>query len=297
MPVKHFRLAEHPWLSLLTVVLSELVGLVLFSGLVIGLFKQPPDTPMTQCIVALSTHLAVLFVLVPFVLGLPDGRRSFHAYMDAIRLSRVQPLFRLLFLGLSCYLILALCQVCGTLVYRVREGNIVAWPFVRGILDLTSQLPPKSWDILFSFPSVFEEVAFRGVILSLFLTRYSKPTSVVIAALSFGMLHLTNLTTGQELALVLGQAVWATILGLFYGVVVLKSNSLWPAMLVHYLGNLFQAPFTWYVQTSASAQTRALYGIIFSFGLVPTILMILWVLLFTALWPIVHEKVGNAKVA
>ena len=281
-----FQLAEHPWLSLLIVILAEAIGQVLFGILVVGLFKRPRDAPMTQFIVALLAHISVLFVLVPFVLRLPGGTRSFSAYVDAIRLSRVRPFLQLLLLGLSCSLILALCQVSGTLVYRLREGKAITWPFVRSILDLSSQLPPKSWSLLFSFPSVFEEVAFRGVILSLLLTRYPKPTSVVVAALAFGASHVLNLATGRELAWVLGQTVWATILGLFYGVVVLKSNSLWPAMWVHYLGNLFVGTLTWYVQTSASVQTQAAYGIIFSFGLVPTTLMILWVLLFTALWPI-----------
>ena len=58
-------------------------------------------------------------------------------------------------------------------------------------------------------------------------------------------------------------------------------------MLVHYLSNLFVGSLTSYVQTSASAKTQAAYGIVFSFGLVPTTLMILWVSLFTTLWPIV----------
>lgn len=282
-----FQLADHPWLSLLVLLLAIPIGQVLAGALVIGLFKRPRDAPVTQTLVALLAHIAVLFVLVPFVLGLPGGTRSFGAYVDQIRLSRVQPFLRLLLLGLSCYLILALCQVCGTLVYRVLEGKAVTWAFVRGVLDVSGQLPPKSWDLWYSFPSVFEEVAFRGVILSLFLTRYPKPTSVVIAALSFGAIHLLNLASGREWTWVLGQAAWATILGLFYGVVVLKSSSLWPAMLVHYLGNLFVAPLTWYVQTSASAQTQAVYGVIFSFGLVPTALMILWVILYTTRWPIV----------
>jgi membrane protease YdiL (CAAX protease family) len=286
MPVRHFQLAEHPWLSLLIVVLTLPIAQVLVGMVVIGLFKQPRDAPLTQFMVGLLAYVLVLFVLVPFVLGLPGGTRSFSAYLDAIRLSRVRPFLQLLLLGLSCYLILALIQASGVVVYRVLEGQAVTWPFVRGILDVSGDLPPKSWSLLVSFPSVFEEVAFRGVILSLFLARYPKPASVIIAALSFGALHVLNLASGRELAWVLGQVAWATILGLFYGVVVLKSGSLWPAMLVHYLGNLFVGSLTSYLQASASVQTQAVYGIVFSFGLVPTALMILWVLSFTTLWPV-----------
>lgn len=288
MSPKSFQLAEHPWLSFLIMMLAIPISQALVGTVVIGLFKRPRDAPVTQFIVSLLSHILVLFVLVPFVLGLPTGTRSFKAYADAIRLSQVRPFFRLLLLGLSCYLILALCQATGVLVYRVLEGKAITWSFVRDVLDVSGDLPPTSWSLLVSFPSVFEEVAFRGVILSLFLAHYPNPTSVIIAALSFGLIHLLNLASGRELAWVLGQAVWATLTGLFYGVLVLKSGSLWPAMLVHYLGNLFIGSLTSYLQASASMQAQAIYGVIFSFGLVPTTLMIMWVLLFTTLWPILE---------
>jgi membrane protease YdiL (CAAX protease family) len=67
------------------------------------------------------------------------------------------------------------------------------------------------------------------------------------------------------------------IIGLFYGYVVLKSDSLLPAMLVHWLGNTFIYAFTRYIQLNASVTTNAIYGLIITLGLVPTILMILWV--------------------
>jgi len=286
MSTVRFQLVEHPWLSLLIVILAEIIGQVLFGVLIIGLFRRPGDAPTTQFAVALLGHIAVLFVLVPFVLRLPGGTRSFSTYLDAIRLSKVQPFLQLLLLGLSCYLILALCQAAGVLVYRATQGQPITGAFVRSILNLSGDLPPRSSSWLVSLPSALEEVAFRGVILSLFLTRYPKPASLVIAALSFGVTHLGNLASGRELAWVLGQVLWASILGLFYGVVVLKSGSLWPAMLVHYLSNLFVGSLTSYLQASASVQTQAVYGALFSFGLVPTTLMILWVIAFTAVWPI-----------
>jgi membrane protease YdiL (CAAX protease family) len=286
MSTGRFQLVEHPWLSLLVVVLAELVGQLLFGTLVFGLLKRPADAPLTQFTVALLGHVAVLFVLVPFVLRLPEGTRSFGAYVDAIRLSKVQPVLQLLLLGLSCYLILALCQASGVLVYRVTQGQPITGAFARSVFDLSGDLPPGSSSWLVSLPSALEEVAFRGVILSLFLTRYPKPTALVISALSFGVIHLGNLASGRELAWVLGQVLWSAVLGLFYGVLVLKSGSLWPAMLVHYLSNLFVGSLTSYLQASASIQTQAAYGILFSFGLVPTTLMIGWVLAFTAVWPI-----------
>ena len=283
----NFQLEQHPWLSALTVILAEAIALIFFSVVVVGLFKQPWDAPLTGFIVTLLGHVTVLFILIPFVLNLPGGTRSFSDYIAAIRLSHLQPFLRLLLLGLSCYLILALCQASGVLIFRAFEGKPVTVEFVRKVFDLSGELPPKSSSWWISLPSVLEEVAFRGVILSLFLSKYSERPAILFAALGFGAMHLLNLASGRELVWVLGQVVWAAILGVFYGVVVLKSNSLWPAMVVHYLGNLFVGSLNTYLQTSASIQTQVVYGITFTFGIVPTMLMILWVILFTKFWPVV----------
>ena len=286
MPKEQFHLAEHPWLSLLIVVVAEALGQILAGILIIGAFKQSRDAPLTQFWIALLGHVLVLFVLVPLVLGLPTGRRSFRAYVDAIRLSHVQPVLRLLILGLSCFLILALCQAAGVLIYRALEGKAIDGEFLRSAFDLTSVLPSRGKDWLVSLPSALEEVAFRGVILSVFLIKYPEKPAILFAALGFGAIHLLNMASGREPVWVLGQVLWAGILGLFYGFVVVRSNSLWPAMLVHYLGNLFIWPLTHYLQENASIQAQAAYGVVFSFGLVPTTLMILWVIAFTRLWPV-----------
>ena len=282
-----FQFDQHPWLSLLTIIITEVVAQALCAVIVVGVVKLPRDAPLTGFLITTLAHVIALLVVVPFMLRLPSGARSFQTYLDDIRLSQLQPLVRLVLLGLSCYLILALCQASGVLVYRVLEGKPLTGAFLRSLFDLSGDLPPKSWSLLVSLPSIFEEVAFRGVVLALFLSYYSQPKAVVFAALGFGAMHLLNLAAGRELAWVLGQAVWATILGLFYGYLVLKSGSLLPAMLVHYLSNLFIGSLTAYLQSSASLQTQVVYGILFSFGLVPTTLMILWVWLFTKLRPIV----------
>jgi len=285
MSAQPFQLAEHPWLSLLVVAIAEILGQTLAEVLIAGALKQSRDAPLTQFWISLLGHTLVLFVLVPFVLGLPTGTHSFRAYVDAIRLSHVQPFLRLLLLGLSCYLILALCQASGVLVYRALEGKPITWAFLRDAIDFASELPPKSWGWLVSLPSALEEVAFRGVVLSVFLLKYPERPAILFAALGFGAIHLINLASGKELAWVLGQVLWAGILGLFYGFVVVRSDSLWPAMIVHYVSNLFIWPLTNYLQSNASIQTQAVYGVVFSFGIVPTTLMILWVILFTKLWP------------
>jgi membrane protease YdiL (CAAX protease family) len=286
---KRFQLVKRPWLTLLIYILAEVIALFFFAAVVVGLFKQPQDAPLTGFITTTLAHITVLFLLFPFVLKLPEGSSSFRAYLDVIRLSRVRPFFRLLLLALSCYLILALCQMAGVLVFRASQNLPITLEFIRRAFNLAPDLPPESLSWLVSIPSIFEEIAFRGVLLSAFLSRYPKPQAILYSAVGFGMIHLLNLASGKELTWVLGQVVWATILGLFYSILVLRSNNLWPAMLFHYLGNLFVGSLTAYLQTTAPTGTQVVYGILFSFGLIPTTLMILWVFLFEKLWPLAAQ--------
>jgi membrane protease YdiL (CAAX protease family) len=283
---KRFQLYQHPWLGTLAVMVTWIVAL--FIGIILANYplKLTPGSQTTVFTTNLLAHITLLFVLVPFVLRLPAGKQSYQTYLDSIRLSRVRPFFQLLLLALSCYLIQALCQAVGVLVYRASQGLPITWISMRITFDLANLVPSDTWSWLNPLPSIFEEVTFRGVVLSLFLTRYSKPQAILFSALGFGAMHLLNLTSGQETVWVLGQFVWSTIFGLFYGVLVLKANSLWPAMLIHYLGNLFIGPLSGNMQHSASVEIQALYGIIFFFGVIPTILMILWTFLFTKIWPI-----------
>jgi membrane protease YdiL (CAAX protease family) len=279
-----FRLFEHPWISLVVMSVVGAFVLILFGTIIFGVVGLPGDSPFARFIQPTLAHILMLFVLVPFVLRLPKGRRSFGQYLDDIRLTRAQPIFPLLLLALSAYLIMALSQATGTIVFRLSEGKPITGDFILYVLDITGDLPPESASLLVSFPSIFEEIASRGVVLTVFLRKYSERKAIVFSALGFGLMHLLNLLNGRELVWVGGQVVWAFILGLMYGYMFIKAGSLLPPMVVHYLSNAFIGSLTWYLQETAPVETQVLYIIIFNLGLVPTTLMILWTRLFTAKW-------------
>jgi membrane protease YdiL (CAAX protease family) len=273
-----FQFAEHPWISLLVLNLLTLFLIILAGSL--GLSN----------VNFLFYHVLMLFVIVPFVLRLPNGRRSFKDYLDDIRLSRVRPLLPLLLLGFSCYVIMLVCQATGSIVYGLTQGQPLTGSFLRYVFDITVELPPNSWSLVTSMPSMFEEVGSRGVVLTLFLRHYSKRKSIAFSAVGFGLMHLLNLLSGREAVWVLGQVVWSSILGLFYGYIVLKSDSLLPAMLVHWLGNSFIYAFTRYIQINASIEVQVLNGVVFFLGLIPTTLMILWTRFLVARWPLLRNQ-------
>lgn len=281
---KKFQLYQHPWLSLLAVMVTFVFSMVLAGIVFIGLIGLSDNSPAAQFTQMMMHHILTVFILVPFVLHLPKGKRTFRQYLDDIGLSRVHPFIRLVLLGLSCYAILALSQVAASFVYRLSEGLPINGVFIRQVFDPSRDLPPGSPSLLISFPSIFEEVVFRGIILTVFLGMYSERKSIIFSSAAFGLWHALNLVNGAHLVWTIGQVVWAFIMGLFYGYVFVRTRSLLPPMIVHYLSNVFISTLVGYLQVRASIEVQALYGVILSLGVVPVTLMILWTRYFTARW-------------
>ena len=281
---RKFRLFEHPWLSLLAVMVISILSIGLSGAVIFGLIGLPDDSPTVQFAQGMSYHILTVFILVPFVLRLPKGKRTFRQYLDDIGLSRMQPFIQLVLLALSCYAILALSQVVASFVYRLFEGLPINGSFVRQVFDLSRDLPPGSPSLLISIPSIFEEVAFRGIVLTVFLSRYSERKSIIFSSLGFGLIHALNLLFGTDLVWVMGQVIWAFTIGLFYGYAFIRTRSLLPPMIVHYLGNVFISSLVGYIQTRASIEIQVVYGVFLSLGVVPTTLMILWTKIFSSKW-------------
>jgi len=293
-----FQLYCHPWLGLLAFLVTTIFMLFIMAIFWFEILKLPRDAVSTNLLRMTTMHLLTLFAVVPYVLRLPNGRTTFGQYLDDIRLSHTKPLFKLLLLALSCYLILALCQAAGSVVYRLSQGLPLTGDFLAGVFDLRRDLPPQSQSWLISLPSIFEEVAFRGVVLALFLRYYPKWKAITISAIAFGALHLLNLLNETEPIWVLGQVVWASIFGLFYGVLAIRSDSLIPPMIVHYLGNVFVGTLNGYVGSVAALPVQALIGVTFTFGIIPTSLLILWVRFFSDRWLPIQERLkANVSLA
>ena len=279
-----FSLNERPWLFTFLFMLSWVVIMILLNILATLVFRLKSTNQIPFPWITLAAHILTIFIVAPFVLGFPGKSYSYKAYFSEIRLTKMQPLLGLILLGVSCYLILALSQAVGVLVYRLAQGLSVDGSFIRGAFRLADELPPRSLSWLYSLPSFFEEIAWRGVVLALFLRCYNQRKAILFSALGFGLMHILTLLDGRQLVWTASQVVWAAILGLFYGYVTLKSDSLLPAMLVHYLGNLLVAAINTYLQQYASIQAQAVYGIMFTFGVAPTVLMMLWTRRFCTWW-------------
>lgn len=281
---KKTPLYERPWLAMLAVILASLFSMNLTGFVTYGLLGFPDNEPMVRFIQQVSFHILTGFIIAPFILRLPQGKTSFRKYLDDIGLTRLKPFFRLVLLGLSCALILALAQAAASIVYRVFEGNPVSGRFLRQVFNFSKLNPSKSPDILLALPSIFEEVGFRGIVLTVFLGKYKDRRAIIFSSIGFAMIHLVNLGSGKELIFVLGQLVWSFILGLFYGYVFIQTRSLLPSMIVHFISNALVNLLSGYMITRGGVEIQVVYQIIFSFGILPTILMILWTSFYKDKW-------------
>lgn len=138
-----------------------------------------------------------------------------------------------------------------------HKNTIVFWGVGTGLMLGATALAAKAWaqQPLFA-PSpgwaffsgvliapIVEEITFRGAVLGAFSSRYSFATANVIASLFFLSIHLPGWyfqgCLWSNLSNPLGGALSILLLGLLFGYVARKSNSVAAATICHSLNNLF----------------------------------------------------------
>ena len=81
---RKFALFEHPWLSLLTFMMTSLFAIALAGSVIFGWIGISGQSPSGQFFQPMAFHILVCFILAPFVLRLPQGKRSFRQYLGDI---------------------------------------------------------------------------------------------------------------------------------------------------------------------------------------------------------------------
>ncbi len=88
------------------------------------------------------------------------------------------------------------------------------------------------------FIGIFEEAAFRGIILDLVLERFGNTkkgvfTSLVVTSAAFGLIHIFNLFAGAGFGATVQQIGYSFLIGGMCGVVFVKTGCLPLAMAIH----------------------------------------------------------------
>ncbi len=141
----------------------------------------------------------------------------------------------------------------GSLFEFKRLGFVPAWTQLTAVVSLfvvTVFLTHAEYvakGTCFGFPGpafnvlvcpIYEELIFRGLILGVLAKRRSNAVAVIVSSLLFGILHVRNIYWLDTPALVAMIASAALFTGPVFAYVTLRTRSVWPAVILHFLNNL-----------------------------------------------------------
>ena len=197
------------------------IAATLVPFLLLGFLEHLPGTFLPPIAYFAAAGIWALYV-TPRVLGLPNGRKSFREYCADIRLLPVSPVGRNILLGLLMAVLTLSSILLATLLTR---HFVLDWSFVlpvRWVKGLTR--------------GVWEEVFFRGIMLAILMRLYSRRKAVLWMTTVFALVHLNimDVTFGAVV-----DVVSIFFMGLLFVYLVLKTGSLLPAILFHYVHDVF----------------------------------------------------------
>ncbi|TFG21422.1 MAG: CPBP family intramembrane metalloprotease [Promethearchaeota archaeon] len=266
-PIKIIRepfLIRNPWFSIVMVMvfyfLFQLIPLLVYSFLVPTTFAI--DHPYVIRIIEFVSLGILLLIFIPF-LRIPKDNRNYRQYLKDIQLLTVTikgvlvGLLTTMVLFILAYGSVYLSAVLSKLYYVEIKGYIILES--PGVVMDPSYLfdPNAGLNVYYALtPGIMEELAFRGVILVLLLKKYSWKKAIIVDGILFGCFHLLNLL-GPTIDFISGpnagdiylyialirsvgfQVIYATSLGIAWAFMFIKSKSLIPSILAHWLIDAF----------------------------------------------------------
>ena len=110
---------------------------------------------------------------------------------------------------------------------------------VVGLMAVVGNLPDGKIVFFVVFNTflvgVSEEVMFRGVLFRSLLENFKLWTAIIATTVLFGLVHVLNGFTTGEWGMALLQAVSAGMSGLVFLAIVIRTGSIWPAIIYHFL--------------------------------------------------------------
>ncbi|GAP22619.1 CPBP family intramembrane glutamic endopeptidase [Leptolinea tardivitalis] len=139
------------------------------------------------------------------------------------------------------------------LIYSVLNGSeMIGGPLKS---NLTDGSLIALYVLLYISVGTIEEFLFRGLLLPVMLRKWGSTRkgiflAVIISSAVFGLVHIINLLAGRRDLLTTGtQILYGTFFGVFFAALMLRTNSIWPAVFGHFLfdlcGNLTELSVGW----------------------------------------------------
>lgn len=229
-------LHNYPIISGIT--LTILIGFFLFFVSIIklgdSLFNAGLDY-LTIILILFSGRFilgAVLLLLIlPFLFYYPYKINRKSYLQDDLLLTK-GPSFQItLFIGLlsiALYIILGYLLAAVLGILQIDLNKLIASP------NLEINDPGWTLFLLSLVPGIWEELAFRGYILQSLKKKYSINISIILSSILFGLYHFFNVINQDVMSAFFG-VIMATSFGLIWGYMTVKSGSVLPAMITHYL--------------------------------------------------------------
>ena len=109
--------------------------------------------------------------------------------------------------------------------------------FVR-TFRLTGKMLGGAPEVWILFVPITEEILFRGFILGALEIAYGRTRAIVVSSVLFGLWHLKNAFWMGNAELAQEIAYTTLVFGPITGALALKTRSIWPGVILHYLNNL-----------------------------------------------------------
>ncbi|MBX9467700.1 MAG: CPBP family intramembrane metalloprotease [Rhizobium sp.] len=133
---------------------------------------------------------------------------------------------------------------------------VIAFLSMAGLLGL----PPLNLMLLILLSTAFvglsEETMFRGILFQALRTRVKLWPAMIWTSVLFGSVHILNALTTGELLNALLQAFTATLSGFAFIAILVRTGSIWPAIIYHALWDFG----TFAISASSAAQGPASGG-------------------------------------
>lgn len=136
--------------------------------------------------------------------------------------------------------------------FKLKNWFLLIFPLYIALINFTSlediaydKIPGLDYALFFLWVlsvGFSEEFMLRGFIQSFFLKHYGTTKkgiylSVIGAAMIFGLLHMLKFDKGLYGEIT--QVLFATFIGTMFGAILLRTNKLWPLILIHAIIDVF----------------------------------------------------------
>jgi membrane protease YdiL (CAAX protease family) len=199
------------------------IAITAVTYLLLGRLETLPGVYLPPLLYFLALGILALY-LMPYVIGLPNGRKSIKEYSQDIRLLPVKPLSRNILIGLLMAILTLTAILLASLLTRHFVFDWSYVPALRWVKGLTR--------------GIWEEVFFRGIILVLFMRAFPLRRAVFLSAFLFAVIHLNPNPMAINIEAIV-DVVSIFFMSLLFAYLVLKTGSLLPAIVFHYVHDIF----------------------------------------------------------